>query len=156
MPIVSSQIASLSEQRTGVLVTEVHTDESGYIYNYEYIAAQGIDINQVMTDRAVILSAQLKDTEYSSIINGTKSYLDKTQLTPLEFVTRIRSDYAHSADEQTTKLADFIMNNLDNGTFSDAVAISLLGIDQATWDTYKVKMRAIRSAYNVIKTAQGE
>lgn len=85
MPITSSQIIRQSTQTDGrSYVTERHTDHRGENYDIEYLAAVGMDINQVLLARAANIGAEIDAREaVSAAAQGYEIPLSPTQFLAL-------------------------------------------------------------------------
>ena len=69
MPIVSSQIIARNAQKTGIRITEMHTDSQGIAYYFDYVSTSG-DPSLNLPIRATWLENELANIEEQRLING--------------------------------------------------------------------------------------
>lgn len=95
MPIVSSSIVSRSAQVDGrILVKERHTDSNGRIYEQEYLADVGLDIDAVLMARATNIGNAL-DARDAAIAEASNF---RVPITRIQYIRRFTSDERQAID----------------------------------------------------------
>ena len=76
--------------------------------------------------------------------------------TEAEFLERFREKFKSSEGEETFRLASFIIDKIDDGSFADLKLRNIFGLTAGQWTTLKVKLKALQNAKKAIQSAKGE
>lgn len=156
MAIVSSEFALEVAQIDGRrFCTERHTDNLGVIHRVVYLSAVGTDNNAVMLARVSILNQALIDDDVQRLLNTDAApvlrYATMTQLG-----NYAREQYRSSVGYELAKIAKWIVNRINEGTWTATQVRNFFGLTQTQWNTLKAKMDSLITALNQVDAAVGE
>ncbi len=155
MAIVNSVFALESVQVDGRrYVRETHTDNLGLQYVINYLAAVGANYSAIMTARAAVIALQIADQEYADNLERSTplfNYQTKT-----EFAARFRAAYKAANKEQLARLAYWIIERINDGTFTDAQVQNAFGLTNPQYTAMKARAQTLHDDWSVILAAVGE
>lgn len=156
MAIVSSQLTLGVVQKDGRrYVLETHTDNLGVLHVVEYLAAVGADVDAILTARAVLIEADLEQIE-------VKQALDTDASPTLQYATMVqlgnyvRSHYRDMSGLELARTARWIVNRINDGTFTDTQVRNFFGLTLTQYNTLKTKWQTLKSEYDDIFASVGE
>lgn len=120
MSIVSSTVTTEAAQRDARFwVHEIHTDNVGLIYKFDYLANAGFDFNTVLAARAITLAAQIAAQEITNNIiqiatQGSLAVLTFNYTSAMNQLPFARAAYATATQLQAIMTGDFLSSLTDN------------------------------------------
>lgn len=156
MPIVQSVILAVTDQIGGRYITERHTDSAGKIYNVEYFARAGVEVDIVLANRAAALNEWLSSDElYATVFDNSWDHA-LVHATTNELVAYVRTLYRESSKERLALISRRILEWITNGRFTDTQVRTSFGLQAAQWTTLKNKMQTLVANYAALEAAVGE
>lgn len=159
MAIVSSVLFQDNhDQKDGTrYVGELHTDNVGKTYRFEYKATQAMMAarNAVMADRAAALDNKLQEDECDAAVEVDAAPVLVYQ-TGTQFLQRLRQRYKDANMARVARIARWIIHRLDAGQVTAAQLRTVFGLTVQQWNTLEAKMRALASNLDSIDGAVGE
>lgn len=159
MPIVSSvKFQDNHEQRDGSrYVGELHTDNTGRTFRFEYLASQAMMANRdaVMAARATRLNSELPETETTLVLEIDQAPTLNHQ-TGSEFLQRLRQRYRDAEREQAARIARWIINRLDAGHVTVTQLRNAFNLTLSEWNTLEAKLRTLKASLDSVESAKGE
>lgn len=166
MPIVSSVLrlghiqrgteSSLRHVPDRRTVTEIHTDHTGAVHTIEYLSGEADDRAAIMAARAVVLNSQLIEREIERVLRVLPLPLVLSHATRTQVATALRAEFLTSRKERTWELADWIMDGLDAGEWTDTQLRNVWNLTANQWNTLKAKLETYRTRWNEMQAAIGE
>lgn len=155
MPILSSSALAEHAQVDGrFFVTERHTDHTGAVHTFAYLAAVGADTSAVMSARVPVIEAQLADAEFADCLANDR--LTTVHLTAADFLAKVREAYRERSREELARLAQYIVNRIQAGDVTETQLRNAFGLNVTQWNALKSRMQALRDAWVVVQAAAGE
>lgn len=156
MSIVSSSYVVGVAQRDGrAYVTETHTDNIGLPHVASYLAAVGADYAAIMTARAPRIAAAIADVEYLDIVNRASTFVLNYQ-TKAELAARFRAAYKAATRDELARLAYWLIERINDGTFTDAQVQSAFGLTAGQYAPLKARAVTLHDYWAAISAAVGE
>lgn len=156
MPITSSVYETDAHQQIdgSRWVREAHTDTAGKVWVFHYKAADGTDYAAILTARAASLDDLLQELELEEFINGAPFVLVHQTVTQL--AARFRKAYRTASKERLAKLAYWLIERINDGTFTDNQVRNAFNLTVGQYSTLKTKAIALHDSEALIQQAQGE
>jgi hypothetical protein len=109
-----------------------------------------------MAARAIVIAAQLLDEEVSRILSIDAPpvfvYASNSDL-----ISAFRAAYRDASKIEAARLATWLLNRIDDGTYTTAQVENAFGITDAQWtNTILPKLSGYRTAYQAVLAAQGQ
>lgn len=158
MAIVSSRLeVDAHLQRDGRRgVTERHVDSTGVEHLHVYKPVDGSDYQAVMLARVPRIEAALAESEFLEALE-VEGWSPLQHQTAAQFAARFRARYRDASRVECAKLAKWILDRIDGGSFTDAAVRNAFGLTVTQWNALKSsKLTPQRTAYNAVLAAQGE
>jgi len=157
--IVSSVLfQDAHEQKDGTrYVGELHTDSTGTVHRFEYLATQAMMANRdaVMAARASRLEERLAEEEAKSAIEVDAAPVLNHQ-TGTQFLQRLREFYRNAGKERCARIARWIINRLDAGHVTAAQLRNVFDLTVQQWNTLEAKLRSLKASVEAVDAAAGE
>lgn len=135
-------------------VYETHTDSEGEVWLFSYLAVGGADYAAIMAARAGSLLNQLRDRELMRLLGGAPFVLHHQ--TVAELAARFRQEYRTASKERLAKLAYWLIERINDGTFTDAQVRNVFNLSVAQYSVLKARATALHDAEAAIRAAEGE
>ena len=155
MSIVSSDVVLGTLQRDGRRhVTETHVDNVGISYTFTYLAAVDANTSAILAARAVTLAqwlinreleAELASDSFTPLVYGTKTQL----------ADAFRARYKDATALEAARMATWLLNRIDEGTFTDAQVQSAFGLTTNQYNNQKAILTTLRANYVACLAAVG-
>lgn len=154
--IVSSTYTLGTPQANGtVYVTEIHTWDSGLaptIREYGPVPA-GLDFQAIADAQAIVIMQAKRDSEaFSNLNNGKYILVYNTETQMLEFV---RDIYLNSEGFETCQWARWIVDRLNDSSFSISAIRAVWGMTPPQWNTFNGILDTNAAAYSSVLAANG-
>ena len=156
MAIASSTIISERTQINGKVRTiELHVTDAGTKVFIEYDRASGTDKNAVLTAHAVKVWNQVINRECALFIQADIPPIFKDTNKSI-LAAWFREAYRNLEKDELVPYAQWILNRIAGGDFTDAQVQAAFGLTAAQWTTLKDKMQTFIDARNTLDAAVGE
>lgn len=154
--IVSSTFTTDAQtQRDGRrYARETHTDNVGLQHVVNYLAAIGTDFAAVMNARAPVIAQQLADLEFALIVASTG--YGAVYQTKAEFAARFRAAYKVASRDDLARLAYWLIERINDGTFTDAQVQNAFGLTAQQYTAMKARAQTLHDDWAVVLAAVGE
>jgi hypothetical protein len=67
-----------------------------------------------------------------------------------------RDRYRNASREECARLATWLLNRIDDGTFTDAQVRNFFGLTQTQYNNLKTRLTNLRTNWLAVQAAQGE
>jgi len=156
MAIVSSQFTLEAAQKDGRrFCTERHTDNLGVVHFAVYLSAVGADNNAIMLARVSGIDQALVDGDVQRILDIDAAPVLR-YVTAAQLGSYVREQYRQRAGTELARVAKWIVNRINEGTWTATQVRNFFGLTQTQWNTLKTKMDNLISALNQVDAAVGE
>ena len=135
-------------------VTERHTDHTGVEHLHVYKAADGANYQAAADARKALIEQNLAETEFENLVTG--EWRPLVHQTEVQFAARLRARYKAASGVECARLAKWIMDGIDGGSFTATQVRNAFGLTAGQWTTLSAKLTTLRSNYNAALAAQGE
>lgn len=82
--------------------------------------------------------------------------LNLKHATKTQLANAFRERYRNSSQVECARMATWLLNRIDDGTFTDAQVQSAFGLSAGQYTQMKNRFTNLRTAYNAVIAAQGE
>lgn len=82
--------------------------------------------------------------------------LSLNQQTAAQFAARLRTRYLNSSADECARLAQWILDHLEAGDFTETQLRNAFGLTLPQWTTLKAKLTALRVSRLAVLAAAGE
>lgn len=76
--------------------------------------------------------------------------------TAAQFAARLRERYKTATDVEAGRIANWIINHINLGDFTETQVRNAFGLNTTQWATLKAKLTALRDNYLAVMAARGE
>jgi hypothetical protein len=76
--------------------------------------------------------------------------------TAAQLAARFRDRFRFAKKEEAARMATWLLNRIDDGTFTDTQVRNAFGLTSPQYTSMKTRLEAMRSAYNSVAAAVGE
>lgn len=121
-------------------IAEKHTDNVGLVYVYEYLgdATQtDVDRTNIMNARATDLASALAIQEYLNRVSVDGWPGPLVYQTAAQFANKLRFEYRNSSQQRVAYLAYWLLNRINDGTFTDLQVQNAFGMTAVQYSTFK-------------------
>jgi hypothetical protein len=116
-------------------VRETHTLTVGSPFLVDYLAAAGTNYTTVMNGRVAGINEQLAQAEYMLCVEGNT--FTTSQQTATELAARFRAEYLNASRERVCRMAYWLIERINAGSFTDTQARTAFGLATTPWNTLK-------------------
>lgn len=153
--VFSSFVVGVTQRDGRNFVEETHLDNVALEHRVVYLAAAGADYAAIMTARAPLIAAQIADAEFLENLNRTSGFVLNYQ-TKAEAAARFRVLYRSANREELARLAYWLIERINDGTFTDAQVQNAFGLTAGQYTSMKGRATTLHDDWAVVLSAVGE